>query len=228
MNHTLTSLSFDNTQIDDELELTPLSEYIFHIRINLIYHLDLNLNPDLFRLGNEEGKAITNSLSKNITLTFLTILNNQLGSESEEAFAETLGKNDMLKFLNISNNPLELKGVEEIARALSNNNNLTSLYLLYVQFGSEGGASRRQISNHHFDFTVTLLSVSRNSLGSNRGKLIASALCRNNSLKILKLLHNACRKLMYHSTFWCAIYFFLYSEVLRLSFFFRLWYSSRW
>ncbi|RIB29563.1 hypothetical protein C2G38_2238823 [Gigaspora rosea] len=147
---------------------------------------------DLYYLNpKKEGKALSDALGENSTLTSLNFDSGNFGSVEVKALteeAEALCKITTLASLKICPRHLEPGVGKAIAGVICKNTTLTSLSLKHNELGVE--ELKILAEALYKNTTLTFLDLYKDNIGSEGGKALAEVLCKNTTLTSLNLCEN--------------------------------------
>lgn len=142
-----------------------------------LVHVGLSSND----IGHAGGTAIARALEVNNTVISLDLSakfgmnGNHIGSTGAQAIGRLLQKNQVLWKLCLGSNGLGPIGLAHIAEGFSGNTHLTHLDLSGNSLGPEGAALLDRILSQG---TLKWLSLQRNALGDNGGKIVFEAIAK--------------------------------------------------
>lgn len=213
----LKALSLGNNGLSLAEEHSTISELVQSN--SSLTALDLRDNYFGIEIEEENSKILLNELGKHPALTYWGLSNNRLGSRSAEQILLALQKNTVLKVIELDNNNFEgTYDIENLINGLYQNRALSEFYLsdnrmnevavkfivfplikynfLTVLALSNVGLNDNDNNILPVAYTIsqnnslTLLDLSRNTIGDCGAKLLARGVIENTVLRYLDLYSN--------------------------------------
>mmetsp|Transcript_1916 Transcript_1916/g.2198 ORF Transcript_1916/g.2198 Transcript_1916/m.2198 type:complete len:960 (-) Transcript_1916:1304-4183(-) len=128
-------------------------------------------------------------LSRNKSLVYLDLSNNEIGDEGTAVIADVLSVNSGLLVLDLQLNKISPRGAKYIADSLLENNTLEVLKLDMTKISDEGlGYICEALEKNS---TLSTLSLKNNSIGDDGAKFLAEVLTKNSALSKVILQNNS-------------------------------------